>query len=161
MRKVACATFDEVDVECTHCKVSMTAHRALGSAVQYFHCASCHRWVTSTYSEVFRADAKVRAHRRADRAGNPTLNQVKERLTRWLHALDDQDPYRTLGASPLDPDEAIRDRYLKLARAHHPDRGGSPDEMRRVNEAYERIVAHRERQAASALATARQLPTGA
>jgi hypothetical protein len=121
----------------------MTCHLGSGAQVRYFHCASCHRWVSSTYSEVLRADAKVRARRRGEADGGAFSN-VKERLERWLHAIDGQDPYRTLGVSKNDTPERIRERYRELALANHPDRGGSVEKMRQLNEAYERIALHRE-----------------
>jgi hypothetical protein len=30
----------------------------------------------------------------------------------------------------------IRDRYLQAAKRHHPDRGGDPDRMKAINNAY-------------------------
>lgn len=138
-------TLENVDVECTHCRKHMTAHHTEGSPVKYFHCANCHRWVSSSYTEVFRADAKVRT--RAQGQASSVVDQVKGRLERWLAALDDQDPYRTLGVSPMDSEATVRERYLELARTHHPDRGGSPEQMRQINDAYERVLTHRERKA--------------
>lgn len=35
---------------------------------------------------------------------------------------------------------AIRSRYRKLASAHHPDKGGDPDDFRRIREAYEQLM---------------------
>jgi hypothetical protein len=148
---------DDVDVECTHCGIKMSTSLVSGSLVRYFRCASCHRWVTSCYTEVFQADAKVRRHPKAlDTEPQPSFDGVKHRLERWLAALDDQDPYRMLGVSPLDSPEAIRDRYRALALENHPDRGGSPDRMRDLNLAYERIVDHRERRQREALGAGRK-----
>lgn len=143
-QRAATVTLEDVDVECTHCGIRMTTQHTAGSPVRYFHCARCHRWVSSLYTEVFRADAKFRT--RAPRPAAPTaFDQVKARLERWLNALDDQDPYRMLGVSPFDTEERVRERYLELAREHHPDRGGSADKMRALNEAYEKVQSHREK----------------
>lgn len=144
-------TLDNVEVECTHCGIRMTTHLGSGQRVRYFRCASCHRWVSSTYTEVFQADAKVRTHKISDEPKEPRFEEVKDRLERWLRALDDQDPYRTLGVSPLDPPEVVRARYRELALASHPDRGGSEAKMRELNVAYERILHHRERRRLEAL----------
>ena len=43
---------------------------------------------------------------------------------------------------PTDPDHVltlhqIREAYRQLALAHHPDTGGDPEAMRRLNEAYQ------------------------
>lgn len=141
---------DGTDVECTHCKVKMTSHLGSGRSVRYFSCASCQRWVSSSYTEVFKVDGKVRT-RPQDDAARASFDQVKNRLDRWLAAVEDQDPYRVLGVSPMDTPERIRDAYRELAIAHHPDRGGSAEKMRQLNDAYERIHFHRERRKAEQL----------
>jgi len=135
---------EDKDVECTHCKTKMTSHLGSGRTVRYFNCTSCQRWVSSSYTEVFRADGKVRT-RPQEPAAKTSFDQVKDRLDRWLAAVEDQDPYRTLGVSPMDPGDRIREAYRELAIANHPDRGGSPEKMRQINEAYEKIHFHRER----------------
>lgn len=146
MRRVTQVTktaLDDVDVECTHCQVRMTTHHTEGSRIRYFHCPTCHRWVSSTYTEVFRGDAKVRPLKK-EAPATFSFDAVKTRLERWLSALDDQDPFRLLGVTPLDPPERVRDRYRELAREFHPDRGGSTEKMRRLNEAYEKVLRMRE-----------------
>jgi curved DNA-binding protein CbpA len=57
-----------------------------------------------------------------------------------------------LGVSPLDSPEAVRTRYRELALERHPDRGGSEEKMRELNDAYERILRHRQRKKEEALA---------
>lgn len=158
MRLAATATtLENVDVECTHCGVAMTGHLGSSSQVRYFHCASCHRWVSSMYSEVLRGDAKIRTRKRGEGAAG-AFGNVKERLERWLHAIDGQDPYRLLGVSKSDTPERIRERYRELAMENHPDRGGSAERMRQLNEAYERIALHREG-CSSDLMAAAELPS--
>ena len=143
--KAATAETVEVQVECTFCKVVMRAWRGGGGAIRYYRCDICRRSVTSTYDEVLRADAGFRARPPAPSPEKEkTFTQVKDRLERWLAALDDQDPYRTLGVSPMASDEQVKSKYRELALQRHPDRGGSADEMRAVNDAYERIMRHRE-----------------
>lgn len=143
-------TLQDVDVECTHCRVKMSMHLGSGTTVRYFNCPSCHRWVSSSYTEVFRADAKVRT-RRQEAEGKTPFDAVKGRLDRWLAAVEDQDPYRVLGVSPMESPERIREAYRELAIANHPDRGGSPARMAQINEAYEKIHFHRERRKAEQL----------
>lgn len=47
------------------------------------------------------------------------------------------DLYARLGV-PRDADEKeIKKAYLKLAKSHHPDKGGSDEEFKKINEAYE------------------------
>ncbi|HEY1087079.1 MAG TPA: DnaJ domain-containing protein [Archangium sp.] len=153
----ACSTLENVDVECTHCGVRMTSHVGSGRQIRYFHCPSCSRWTTSVYSEVFRADTKMRTRRPGETETRST-GSVKERLENWLQAIAVSDPYRTLGLSPSASDQSLRERYLSLARTHHPDRGGAPEQMRKINDAYERVLASREKRRAEARVVA--LPVG-
>jgi hypothetical protein len=153
----ACSTLENVDVECTHCGVRMTSHVGSGRQIRYFHCPSCSRWTTSVYSEVFRADTKMRTRRPGETETRST-GSVKERLENWLQAIAVSDPYRTLGLSPNASDQSLRERYLSLARTHHPDRGGEPEQMRKINDAYERVLASREKRRAEARVAA--LPVG-
>lgn len=46
------------------------------------------------------------------------------------------DAYGTLGVSPSATDEEILKAYKALSRKYHPDHGGNPDDMARLNEAY-------------------------
>ena len=46
------------------------------------------------------------------------------------------DAYGILGVSPTAPDEEIHAAYKALSRKYHPDHGGNPDDMARLNEAY-------------------------
>ncbi len=165
MRQYA-ATLDDVDVECTFCGMRMTPHLGSGRRVRYFHCAGCYRWVSSSYQEVFKVDAKVRALPKSDEARRQAgFQAVKERLERWLAATHYQDPYRVLGVSPGDGMEVVRARYHELALLNHPDRGGSVGKMRELNAAYERIQRHRERRTIEQLAAGApaqsSLPTNA
>ncbi len=149
---------EDVAVECTHCGMRMTPHEGSGRRVRYFRCASCHRWVSSSYADVLRADAHVRTRPLHEASGDVGFEQVKARLERWLTALDDQDPYRVLGLSPLASPAEVRERYRELAFRSHPDRGGAEHKMQELNLAYERILHHQERRARAQLPsqTARQ-----
>lgn len=51
-------------------------------------------------------------------------------------ARDKKDYYEMLGAAEDAPREEIERRYKRLAARHHPDRGGSEEEMKDLNEAY-------------------------
>ena len=48
----------------------------------------------------------------------------------------ERDHYSTLGAGEGEPREQLERRYKRLARRHHPDRGGDEEEMKAVNEAW-------------------------
>jgi hypothetical protein len=138
----AAATAEEL--ECTHCHKPLTRHDGSGGAVRYYQCPSCHRYVTSTYApDVLRAGASFRARQRTDEEKEREFTAVKARLERWLQMLDDQDPYLALGVSPEASTREVRARFHQLAMQAHPDHGGSPAEMRKLNAAYERVIASR------------------
>ena len=122
----------------------MTAHFGAENRIRYYCCPSCGRWASSTYTEALRGDAKVRVQTSQTPAPRSSqFQQAKERLERWMSALDQQDPYYLMGVSPQDSAEAIRNRYRELALRRHPDRGGSALDMAELNMAYDRIVRHR------------------
>ncbi len=52
---------------------------------------------------------------------------------------DSQDPYRILGVAPDANQDDIKKSYRKLARKLHPDRGGDPEKLKRVNAAYHMV----------------------
>lgn len=153
---VNCDTLEGVDVECTHCGVRMTSHVGSGGQVRYFHCPGCQRWTTSVYTEVFRADTKLRMRKPRAEEPRAAFDGVKERLSRWLESLGgSEDPWRVLGCAPTDPEERIRERYLALARRHHPDAGGSVEKMQQINRAYAAVLGERK------ASKTRGLPSGA
>ncbi len=147
-------TLENVEVECTHCGVRMSGHS--GPSIKYFRCGSCQRWVSSTYTEVFRSDAKMRTHPVREKTdGDRRFLAAKDKLEAWLAALDEQDPYQLLGVSPSDSPETVRSRFHELALERHPDRGGSEAKMRELNVAYEKILRHRQRPRGAAVETSR------
>lgn len=54
---------------------------------------------------------------------------------------DGPQPHRVLFIAPDAPIEVVKAAYKVLAWAYHPDRGGSEDAMRELNEAYEACLA--------------------
>jgi len=50
--------------------------------------------------------------------------------------LDSKDPYKVLGVERDTSQDAVKKAYRKLARKLHPDRGGDPEKLKRVNAAY-------------------------
>ncbi len=137
----ATVNLDAHEVECTHCGVRMASHLGSGGLVRYFHCPGCQRWSTSMYAEVFRADTKLRP--RATSVGEAS-SASKLRVQQWLQSLSIKTPWQVLGCRPSDSEQAVRERYLALAREHHPDRGGDGAQMRALNEAYAQILEVRE-----------------
>lgn len=49
------------------------------------------------------------------------------------------DPYATLGVSRNDDSETVKKAFRKLAKEHHPDKGGDPERFKKINRAYEQI----------------------
>jgi curved DNA-binding protein CbpA len=47
------------------------------------------------------------------------------------------DHYQTLGVSRNADAKTIKQQYRKLAREHHPDRGGNAETFKEINAAYE------------------------
>lgn len=150
MREAKSVVLEGVDVECTQCGVTMSASTGGGGTIQYFRCPKCQRWVSSMYTEVFRADAKVRT-RQPMPPKQPVLGSARDRLEAWLKSLDVNNPYRVLGCDEGDSIDQIRDRYRALARRHHPDAGGDAATMRSLNQAWETIVLERQAQSPFAI----------
>jgi len=130
------------ELECTHCHRPLTRHDGSGGAVRYYQCPGCYRVITSTYAEVLRAGT-VRPRPRTSEEKEREFAAVKARVERWLPMLDDQDPYLALGISPDASTREVRARFHQLAMEAHPDRGGSAGEMRKINAAYDRVLASR------------------
>ncbi len=51
--------------------------------------------------------------------------------------------YQLLGITPSATPEEIRKAYRRKAKQYHPDKGGDPDMMRAITEAYQRLLRHR------------------
>ena len=54
-----------------------------------------------------------------------------------------RDPYEVLGIRPDATPVVVEAAYKGLAKVHHPDKGGDPDEFVEIQGAYERIKAER------------------
>ena len=76
-------------------------------------------------------------------APSPPVSRTDERwrLRRHsshpVHMADTHTLYRVLKVDPGAPYDVIQAAYRALARTFHPDLGGDPDEMKRINEAWE------------------------
>lgn len=63
----------------------------------------------------------------------PFLNQ---QITRAFSG-GQEDYYNILGVAKSSSDKDIKKAYKKLTLKHHPDKGGSPDQFKKIQEAYE------------------------
>jgi len=54
-------------------------------------------------------------------------------------------PFKDLGIDANASDDDIQKAYRKAARANHPDLGGDPEQMKKINQAYEEIKRRRGR----------------
>ena len=54
-----------------------------------------------------------------------------------MHPEVEKDYYSILGAGETASQDEIERLYKRLARRHHPDRGGDAEEMKAINEAYQ------------------------
>lgn len=58
--------------------------------------------------------------------------------------LERQQALNVLGLPPNATRQQIKRRYRYLAKKHHPDRGGDPQQMQRIIAAYEVLIKERE-----------------
>lgn len=56
------------------------------------------------------------------------------------------DHYTTLGVNKTASQDEIKRAYRKLAKQHHPDSGGDPEQFKRINQAYSIVGDERKRQ---------------
>lgn len=57
-----------------------------------------------------------------------------------------QDPYKTLGVSRDMETPDVKKAFLKLAKEHHPDKGGDAEKFKQINEAYDILKDPQKRQ---------------
>lgn len=51
-----------------------------------------------------------------------------------------EDPYEILGISKSASEDEVKKAYRKLAMKHHPDKGGDPEQFKKIQSAYDRII---------------------
>ena len=74
---------------------------------------------------------------------------AQEIYNRWKEgrgrAHQDSDPYRILGVEPGDPPELVTAVFRAKAKVLHPDKGGDPEQFKRLHAAYKAVRAQAER----------------
>lgn len=76
-----------------------------------------------------------------EKSSNEYVNKLLDSF--WRRYLGDehlQQAWITLELEPETPLPLVRKAYKQLARRHHPDQGGDPEQFRRVREAYELLM---------------------
>jgi curved DNA-binding protein CbpA len=56
-----------------------------------------------------------------------------------------KDPYSILGIPPGSTETDIKKAYKDLIRQHHPDKGGSEEKCKEINQAYNQLMNPEER----------------
>ena len=87
--------------------------------------------------------ATLDAMRAIDRHGGAEI--LDRAFTGFTALPSPEQPFQILGVSADASMEEIKDAHRRLAMKHHPDRGGSNEEMARINAAYEAMVENLER----------------
>lgn len=62
-----------------------------------------------------------------------------------VKAIFGMDAYTTLGLTPSASDREIQLAYRRLARVHHPDKGGNQVEFQKITDAYNMVKSLRNR----------------
>jgi DnaJ-class molecular chaperone len=74
--------------------------------------------------------------------------------------MNSQPPYDVLGLTRDASPEDVKKAYHKLARLHHPDKGGDPEKFKKIQGAYEVLSDPQKRQNFDQFGTAEGNPTG-
>jgi len=74
--------------------------------------------------------------------------------------MSSQTPYDVLGLTAASTPDDVKKAYRKLAREHHPDKGGDPEKFKKVQEAYEVLSDPEKRQNFDRFGTADAAPQG-
>jgi Sec-independent protein translocase protein TatA len=77
------------------------------------------------------------------RKGNRGTDKETVRETQGARDANDDICYQLLGITPSATPQEIREAYRKKAHQYHPDKGGDPDMMRALTEAYRRLLSRR------------------
>ncbi len=97
-------------------------------------CLASDRW-DRVADNIAAIAAHIEALRAIERYGIGTIDQAFAGYTALPATTDEW--WIVLGVKPNDGTDIITTRFRELARTHHPDRGGDPNEMVRINAAYE------------------------
>lgn len=92
---------------------------------------ACDRW-DRVANNIAAIAQHIYSPRAIERYGVGSMDQAFAGYTA-IQASAEADWHLVLGVSPTASLEAIEDAYRELAKKHHPDLGGRPDDMQRLN----------------------------
>lgn len=96
----------------------------------------CDRWL-KTKDNLRAIGLHIAAMRGMERWGVGSVEQAFMGYQALPPAVSERKWWEVLDISPRASDDEIRQAYLKLARQHHPNNGGSDGKMAEINKAYE------------------------
>jgi DnaJ family protein C protein 3 len=113
----------------------------------------CERVLEKDVDNIFARIARGEDHMAADRleeavqdlrkafelSGNrdASIHARLQKAERKLKLSKSKDYYKVLGVARDADEKTLKKAYRKLAREHHPDKGGSPEKMAQINEAFD------------------------
>ena len=102
-------------------------------------CFACDRW--TLVEDNMRAIAKtIDALRGIERWGSGQM--VEQAFTGFTALPAPEQPFQVLGVGANATEAEVSAAYRRLAMEHHPDRGGDPSQMARINAARDAMQAH-------------------
>jgi hypothetical protein len=96
------------------------------------------------YKEAQEAHARSQGYSSYN-AYNKAYEEARRSYQEREAAKANYNPFKDLGVDANASDDDIQKAYRKAARANHPDLGGDPEKMKKVNSAYEEIKRRRGR----------------
>ena len=72
--------------------------------------------------------------------GNPFADEGDDFKSKREYMQEEYDNYSVLGLKRSASDEDIKQAFREMALRTHPDKGGDPEEFRKVREAYECLI---------------------
>lgn len=104
-------------------------------------CFACDRW--HLVEDNLRAIAKtIDALRGIERWGSGEM--IQQAFTGFIALPAPEQPWQVLGVPHDATPDQIEDAHRRLAMKHHPDRGGSDDDMARINAARDALMESRQ-----------------
>lgn len=101
------------------------------------HCFACDQWLTVD-ENLWAIRKTIEALRGIARWGSGDM--MEQAFTGFVALPSPEQPWQVLGVQMSASRSEIESAYRRLAMQHHPDRGGDPGEMARINAARDAMV---------------------